>query len=61
MNALDRIVADLARHLGSEESALMWIDCENRAMGKTPRQVVEEGRAEVVEEYLADIWGPSPV
>lgn len=52
-----KIIENLTNRLGSEEIALKWLDCQNRVMGKTPREMIEEGNADIVEEYLNDIWG----
>lgn len=42
------VLKKAADHLGSMEAAEIWYDSIDPSAGKTPRQLVEEGKGEIV-------------
>jgi hypothetical protein len=57
---LDEIVNMLAKHLGSIEAALLWLNLDNPSMGRRPIEIVKEGRGSLIKDMLEQQWGPNP-
>jgi hypothetical protein len=59
-NAFSQIQSTLAAHLGSPEAARLWLITKAPEFGKSPLDVIADGRAKLVLAVLESRWGPNP-
>jgi len=55
----EKILAKAMDKLGSRDAAVVWYDLIDAGSGKTPRQMVVEGKGEIVLASLDDDWSYS--
>jgi hypothetical protein len=58
--AFQKIVKELADHLGSPEAARLWLVTPGPQFETTPLDAITGGEAESVLAFLESQWGPAP-